>query len=547
MNNISEKKLTKYETLINKGISSAKKQEFREAEKIFIDAINYNKKKDEAYINLANIYLINKNIHSSIKILFKYLKYEKFSKNISNYLGDICIKYNKEDDLLELFKISNLDQYEVNQEKAYLFFLRGIFCEKKLNYQNAIKCYNHSIKCDKNLVNNYLKLFNLFESTNDLSNYKKILDKSYKNLNKNIYNVLDYYKCIYLYRIKNFTSSLKIILSKNLKKSFFDNKEKLIRLLDIEAKNNEKLGKFNNAFELILERNRNIISLKENEKYKKEIINDILGKYKKFYNKSNFEKILDNENYKEDQRLAFLVGFPRSGTTLLDTILRTHSKITVLEEKPFLLNERHNFFSKNKNNLDALKNITTTQKFDIRREYLNSINFYESNNLFIDKFPLSIIEIGFIKCIFPDAKIILSIRHPCDVVISCFFSLFKINEAMVHFLNWNDTLSFYNNVFDLFESYEKELNLSYYQIKYEDIVLNFKKNISDLLQYLELDYEENLINFNNTAKKRSKILTPSYTQVIKPLYKTSIGRWKNYKENVSPDSFLKKWIKKFNY
>ena len=73
---------------------------------------------------MANIYLINKNIHSSIKILFKYLKYEKFSKNISNYLGDICIKYNKEDDLLELFKISNLDQYEVNQEKAYLFFER---------------------------------------------------------------------------------------------------------------------------------------------------------------------------------------------------------------------------------------------------------------------------------------------------------------------------------------------------------------------------------------------------------------------------------------
>ena len=73
-----------------------KNKNFREAEKIFIDAINYNKKKYEAYINLANIYLINKNIHSSIKILFKYLKYQKFNKNISNYLGDICIKYNKE-------------------------------------------------------------------------------------------------------------------------------------------------------------------------------------------------------------------------------------------------------------------------------------------------------------------------------------------------------------------------------------------------------------------------------------------------------------------
>ncbi len=547
MNNISKKKLTKYESLINKGISSAKKQEFKAAEKIFNDAINYNKQKDEAYINLANIYLINKNISSSTKILFNYLKDVKFSINISNYLGDICIKYNKNDYLLELFKISNLDQFEVNQEKAYLFFLRGLFFEKGLDYKNAINSYIHSIKCNKKFVNNYLKLFNLYESTNDLNNYKNILDESYKYLNKDVYNILDFYKCIYLHRIKDYNSSQQIILSKNFKKNFVEDKEKLIRLLDIEAKNNEKLGKFNKAFEVVLERNSNIIALEENKKYKKEIMNDILEKYKKFYKKVNINKILKNENYKEDKRLAFLIGFPRSGTTLLDTILRTHSKITVLEEKPYLLNERHNFFIENKNNLDALKNITSAQKLDIRKKYFENINFYKTSNFIIDKFPLSIVEIGFIKCIFPGAKIILSIRHPCDVVISCFFSLFKINEAMIHFLNWSDTLNFYNNVFQLFESYEKELDLTYYQIKYEDVVTNFKKNISDLLEYLELDYEENLINFNNTAKKRSKILTPSYTQVIKPLYTTSIGRWKNYKDRISPDLFLEKWIKRFNY
>ena len=547
MNNISEKKISKYESIINKGISSAKKQDFKKAEQIFNQAINYNNKKYEAYINLANIYIIDKKISFSTKILFKYLKEIKFNINISNYLGDICIKYNRDDELLELFNISNLDQHEINFEKAYLFFLKGLFLEKNLDFKKAIICFKHSIKCNNKLVNSYLKLFNLFESTNDLVSYKKILDNSYNNLSNDNYNNLDFYKCIYLHRIKKYASSQKIILEKKLLQFFINNKEKLIRLLDLQSKNNERLGDYKKAFKTILERNKYIIEVSKNKKNDKKIINDTLEKYTKFYNKTNFRNISYYNKHTEDQRLVFLVGFPRSGTTLLDTILRTHSKVTVLEEKPYLLNERHNFFKKNNDNLHSLKNITQTQKLDIRNKYFHSINFYQDKNVIIDKFPLSIIEIGFIKCIFPNAKIILSLRHPCDVVISCFFSLFKINEAMINFLNWDDTLKFYNNVFQLFETYEKELNISYYQIKYEDIVRDFRYNISNLLSYLELNYEENLINFNQTAKKRPKIFTPSYTQVINPLYNTSIGRWKKYRDYINSELELKKWIKKFNY
>ena len=84
MNNFTKKKISKYELIINKGISSAKKQDFKKAEQIFNEAINYNNKKYEAYINLANIYIIDKKISFSTKILFKYLKEIKFNINISN-------------------------------------------------------------------------------------------------------------------------------------------------------------------------------------------------------------------------------------------------------------------------------------------------------------------------------------------------------------------------------------------------------------------------------------------------------------------------------
>ena len=90
------------------------------------------------------------------------------------------------------------------------------------------------------------------------------------------------------------------------------------------------------------------------------------------------------------------MSFPRSGTTLLDTILRTHSKIKVLEEKPFIINLRHNYFIKNKNNLSSLLEITQKEKDDIRSKYYKEIKISsgDKDKIIIDKLPLSIIELG---------------------------------------------------------------------------------------------------------------------------------------------------------
>ena len=95
--------------------------------------------------------------------------------------------------------------------------------------------------------------------------------------------------------------------------------------------------------------------------------------YKIFYHKKNIEFINNKFKFDDDINLVFLVGFPRSGTTLLDTILRTHSKIKVLEEKPFLLNLRHKFFNDNRNDLMSLKKITYKEITNIRQNYFKYI------------------------------------------------------------------------------------------------------------------------------------------------------------------------------
>ena len=246
-----------------------------------------------------------------------------------------------------------------------------------------------------------------------------------------------------------------------------------------------------------------------------------------------------------------MIGFPRSGTTLLDTILRTHKSIKVIEEKLFiedLINELNNY---NENNFLKL-NLINKEKI----KYLRDLYFkkreafigFENNVVYIDKLPLNIIYVAEIKKIFPNSKFIVSIRNPYDVVLSCFMQPFLPNDAMSNFYNLKDTTSFYDLVMNLWDKYQENLNLNLYQIKYEDIINDFDNCIKQLLKFLNVNCTDDLRKYYMTASKIGIINTPSYNQVSSPLYKKSISRWKNYSENFLDINLkLEKWIKRYEY
>tara|TARA_A100001011_G_scaffold400732_1_gene518071 strand:- start:4366 stop:6018 length:1653 start_codon:yes stop_codon:yes gene_type:complete len=550
MNQRSKYNINDYQAYLSEGLNFAKNSNYEEAQSSFKKAINLNKKKYEAYINLSNIYLLKNMIKKSKDLLFSYLKKNGNEINIANHLGKICIKYNLDNDIIKLFNFFNLEKIDKKKDKKFLYFLQGQFNEKKSKPLSAIISYKNTISCDAHFFESYPKLLNLLESTNDILNFKKYLDIGYLKFNEGQNkDILILYECILLNRTFNYKKSEQKIKKNKLYEKFTNKTDFLILLLDLQSKNNEKLKNFDDAFEKVKLRNKYLINHRTNSKFNIDVMSNTIDKYKSFFKRNVVESITQRLSYNDDSNLVFLVGFPRSGTTLLDTILRTHSKIRVLEEKPYLLDLRHKYFSKNNNDLLSLINIKQDEKDYIRKAYFQKLklNNIEKNNIIIDKLPLSIIEIGFIKCIFPNSRIILALRHPCDAVISCFFSSFKINEAMVNFLSWENTINFYNKVFDLFDFYEKEFDLEYFKIKYEDIVFDFKTQITSLVNYLDLKYEKKLENFYLTAKERKKISTPSYNQVIKPIYTSSIDRWKNYKEIKNPQNQLKKWIEKFNY
>ncbi len=539
----------KYEEFIKEGLDFVKDLKHDKAEISFKKAIELNQSKYEAYLNLANIYMIKSETKKSVDLLLSSLK-NNININIVNHLGKICIQYNLYEDLKKLFNLLNLDTFKKKKDYYFIYFLSGLYYEKELEFVKAIDSFKNSISCNKYFFDSYPKILNNLESINDLINLKKYIDNGFINFKNQEYkNILVLFDCIYLNRIKEYKNSQRKIENNKLNEKFANNIDYQILLLDLQSKNSEKLKEYGIAFNKVTLRNTKTKNLKSNLGYSENVMFDIIEKYKNFYNKGMLNSINKRLRYKDDSNLIFLIGFPRSGTTLLDTILRTHSNIKVLEEKPYLLNLRHQFFEKYNNKISALKNIKQDEKDHIRNTYFQKIKLhkYEEENIIIDKLPLSMIEIGFIKCIFPNSRIILALRHPCDVVVSCFFSSFKINDAMVNFLSWENTIKFYNNVNELFEFYENEFDLKYHKIKYEDVVFDFKTQITSLLNYLELNYEKGLEEFYLTAKKRNKISTPSYNQVINPLYTSSIGRWKNYIEIKNPENELKKWINKFNY
>ena len=534
-----------YNELISLGIRNVQRNNFENAVKNFLNAININSKKYQAFINLSNVYILQNKIKEGVEILKKYLVENNYKINVINHLGIICLKYNYENDLKDLFKYLDQDLNSLNNKsKFFLYYLRGKYLQKKDNINYAIDSYKKSIDLNNNYLETYIDLLSLLEQINNLEEFKIYLDVA--NINFIHDYRIKFFESLYYNRVKEIEQSQKIISRYTLQEKLKNNQNIYPRILDLMSKNYEKKGNYNLSFKKIQERNIFLSKLPENKKFNKNIILDTIQTYRKFFVKENFKKIL---NLPKHNNLVFLIGFPRSGTTLLDSILRTHSKTLVLEEKPYLLNVRHNYFKNNNNKIDSIKSLSFEKIAELQKNYFEQINLHNKNKekIIIDKFPLSIVELGFIKIIFPEAKIILAMRHPCDAVISCYFSFFKMNDAMINFLDLKDSVSFYNSVFNLFEQFEREINLGYHIIKYEDLVKNFKETLEKLLKYINLDYEKKLEDFYSTAKKRDKIHTPSYSQVIQPIYNTSINRYINFEDAKFIEPLLEKWINRFGY
>lgn len=248
---------------------------------------------------------------------------------------------------------------------------------------------------------------------------------------------------------------------------------------------------------------------------------------------------------------VFLVGFPRSGTTLLDQVLDSHPALRVMEERPCLEAVQETLETVAGTFPLSLNGLSAEQQRDLRGHYFEQArHFAEPGDgvTLVDKYPLNILRVPLIQHLFPGAKIIVSLRHPCDVALSCFMQQFVPNDAMANLHSFESAARAYAAVMDLWESWRSRLDPEVHEVRYEDLVGNFEVTATTCLEFLGLEWTESVRDFAEHARGRERIGTPSYRQVTRPLYAGAVGRWKNYRPFFDDaQETLEPWIRRYGY
>jgi tetratricopeptide (TPR) repeat protein len=242
----------------------------------------------------------------------------------------------------------------------------------------------------------------------------------------------------------------------------------------------------------------------------------------------------------------FLLGFPRSGTTLLDTMLMGHPDVEVMEERPPIAD-----VSKSLGTMSEIAGLGAEDLRNARQRYFREASDYvpvRERTRLIDKSPLHLNNVQFIHRLFPEAHYILALRHPADSVLSCFVSSFRLNPSMSNFLRLDTAAEFYDLAFTNWEAARAIFPLKVHTIRYEDLVEKTEEELRKVTDAVGLSWDDRLLEHQSTAATRGVIPTASYAQVTEPIYRRSVDRWRNYRKHLEPIlPTLKPWIDKFGY
>jgi len=247
---------------------------------------------------------------------------------------------------------------------------------------------------------------------------------------------------------------------------------------------------------------------------------------------------------------VFLVGFPRSGTTLLDQILASHPKITTLEERDTLV-ESATALVKPEGDFDFWATISEADIEQMRTLYWQQVQTgllgTRMKEVFVDKLPLNAVLLPVIYRLFPEAKIVLAMRDPRDTVLSSYQQRFGMNAAMFQLLRLDTATRYYDAVMKLVRACRAKLPLSVHEVRYEAVVSDFDATVGGVLSFLGVAWDDAVRNYAETAKTRA-IGTPSASQVVQPLYATAQGKWRNYRSFLEPVlPVLEPWVRAFDY
>jgi len=246
---------------------------------------------------------------------------------------------------------------------------------------------------------------------------------------------------------------------------------------------------------------------------------------------------------------VFVLGFMRSGTTLLTAALAQHRDVVAIDERELLSEQARMFLGEDSGfqRLSVLGRDEIAHRQDAYWNTVHAAGFRVSGKVFVDKMPFNSISLPIIARIFPDAKIIFAFRDPRDVVFSCFRRRFDLTPYSFEFLRLDDCARFYAAVMTLAEKYRERLRLNLMEVRYEDVTANFEHTMRRLCDFIGLDWQDSLRGYGASSAAIDP-RSASASQVRRELFGDAVGAWRSYRSEFVPViHHLQPWIAKLGY
>ncbi len=234
---------------------------------------------------------------------------------------------------------------------------------------------------------------------------------------------------------------------------------------------------------------------------------------------------------------VFIVAFPRSGTTLLEQVLDAHPDLVSMDEQPFLQYALEELAAVGGRYPDRLAAVAQPDLDAIRRRYYERARHkvaLASGQRLVDKNPLNLLRLPTIRRLFPHARVIVAIRHPCDVLLSCYMQQFTAPEFALLCADLPTLAAGYRKAFDFWYREQAVLQAAVHELHYETLVTGFEREVRALAGFLGLPWHDALLAPAEHARGKPFISTPSYSQVVQPVNANAVGRWRPYRRHFEP-------------
>ena len=531
--------ITKFPSSINPYILLAEilrlENKFMDSEKVLKKAINIDPNHGDLIYNISLLYFSTGNFDYALNFINKAIKLSINNDIYKLLKSEIYInKFNIDEALIILKDLKNSKNVqEDNNKEIRVSILLSKAYLKKREYEEAENILLNLIKKNKRLELAYLNLSIIYRDKNQLNKSIKILKKGI-NLSP---NYMPFYKnlaCFYRNsgQLRLAIETNLFIISKN-KFDFFsffelsgiydfkNHKDELNFLLNTNVESLNTNSKIYAAFAIsnLLHKKR---KFKESAKYLK-IANDegqkhkisdssLKIKYTQFY-RSLKVKNSKNTYLKDSCNYIFIVGMPRSGSTLLENILSLNSEVIDMGEV--------NFLEESIKEIKDIKDVYNVYQKKVINQFKTSV-FYTDKNLF------NYMYCPIISCYFPKAKIINCMRNPLDNILSIYRANF-LNQSFSFSLT--DISNLYINYFETMEEYKSKFNEYIYDYNYEDMIENPNNIIPKIIKWLDWDWNDKYLS---PHKNKRNVYTASSAQIREKFHSSSIGVWKEYKELLEP-------------